>query len=667
MTIPTAPDPFVKRVDSLLCDAKYPNFDLQQRLRLHFLGTHVTLASGERLDLKKIDQIPVERILGWLPLLCKISILFKRMGVAAGNQALLLSAEVPASPASSLTDTECSAANAFGQEIETEIDGVVTIYELDALRILRMRLFAALDRCFQRDSGLLNLAIKKQVNQAVVDSTVRKELELVRSSLIQMFGYIRNYEHPDYLPGAERKASDVLQLVAALPETWKHKPESPEKRKLNQDIERLQKVLKTLHRALEKPYVLFPLLLDRIRSIPRISCTKPVDIEAIDLAASSWLDDAVASWEIQSQTLLPLLKNTTKLEKTRKALIDEAKQQVNPAIAKALQELHAFEQLPSDRQLDSLKELYQLKTTCESAGENFETFSDRMQQFTREVQDLIPANSDQLPDNETFPHYDKSPAVQLPIKVEEEINTPQYCYFRVTSSIIDSIEARCGIYQRFYHIIGQVLTPTYRRLSGIPLVDLLQWQMRSHYESAMAKHPKLIKDKLEQHQIPLDIVFGYTRQLLTAQHLQHSVEDYHHYKWANRASSIAITLDKDQDLKQAPEDVKPLLNHYMSLADVLSHFLLFRKAHKMLTRNPYQQEHPPQLEEKFYFALFGMIRNMFLSHQTDMLKEIVAPLLLGETAAHEKPLVDKVKDLLKAYSDLAKLQDKLRQQPSPTQ
>ncbi|MCE5318821.1 MAG: hypothetical protein LLG04_15850 [Parachlamydia sp.] len=671
----TASDPFIRRVDALLSDPQYPEFDIRQRLQLHFQGSHITLSDGEVIDMHKIDQIPVNRILGWLPLLTKINIIFMQKDVAEGHKALLPSVEVPSSPMPSLSDSECAEAKDFRQEIETEIDGVVTIYELDALRILRMRLFAALGKCLQRDENLLNIAIKKQSNQdQPTDSTVRKELGIVRTSLIQMFGYIRNYA-PEYLSEAAIKTKDILNIVAALPETWKHKQESSDKHKLGQCVEDIQQMLTTLHRALQKPYVLFPYLLNRIKSVPKISCPLPVDREAIDISARDWLHDAVASWEIESDTFLPLFKEINEepenrqkaqtLEESRKRLIREAKQTVNPAIARALQELPDFEQLPADRQLDGLAGLDQLKNSCESVGDDFEAFSQRMQQFTKNVKKLIQTNRGELPENAIFPHYSHDADVQLPIKVEEEIDTPQYCYFRVASAIIESIKARCSLYKRFYKLIDQVMTPTYKHLSGVPLVDLLQWQMRAHYDSVAEKLPTQQKERLEQHQVRTDLLFAHTRQLLTAQHLDSGVESFEHFEWTSRASEIA--RDAHGDLKLAPDHVKPLLNHYVGLGDVLGHFLLFRKAHQMLTRNPYQRAHAPELEEKFYCALFGMIRKMFLSQNSATLTAMMEPLLQDASIAQEKPFFAQVKDLLKAYQGLSQLQEKLRQQNPPDQ
>lgn len=674
MCISPAKDPFIQHIDALLSDERYPAFDFHQRLQLHFHGSHMHL-KDETIEMKKVDKISPQRILGWLPLLSKISLLFTRMGISAAHKALQPTAEIPNSPVPALTDSDCAEAAAFGEQIEAEIDGVVTIYELDALRILRMRLFAALDRSLQRGDDLLNIPIKKMVDQNITDSTVKNELEIVRAFLIRMFGYIQDYQYPHYLGGAEWSANEVLKMLATLPDTWKHKPESVDKHKLNEDIECLQHQLTLMQRALKKPYVLFPLLLNRIRSIPKVSCALPADKEAIDPSASSWLSDAVDSWEIQSKAFLPLLKTINsenakickkvqKLEETRKDLINEAKKSINPAISRALKELHDFEQLPTDRQLNSLGNLAQLKTTCESLGKEYEAFSQRMQQFTKGVQELIPLNQGQLPDNETFPHYDKLSRVQLPVKVEEEINTPQYCYFRLTSAIIDSIEARCKLYKRFYKIIGEVMTPIYKHLSGVPLVDLLQWQLRAHYEATREKlSNNQIKERLEMHQVRTDIIFAYTRQLLTAQHLDHDLKAFAHFEWTTRASEIA--RDAQEDLQHAPEIVKPLLQYYVGFGDVLGHFLLFRKAHKMLTRNPYQQEHPPELEEKFYCGVFGMIRSMFLSQRPEMLTEKLNSLLV-DIKEQEKSFIDPVKDLVNAYRGLSKLQDKFRQQPSPT-
>lgn len=672
-----AGDPLLLRIDSLLRE-KGRSYQFQQRLRLHFHGSNVERPNGERLDLHKVDKISDDNILKWLPLVSKMSLLFQLMGVENARQALAPSSEAPLLPLPPLSKEEPVEAAEFAREIEALTDGVVTIYELDALSILRMFLFAALGKCLQRDGKVLNASILRMVNDGeITSSTGKEELVQERASLIRMFGFIGNYEQPQYFPHSASLAGDVLNHLSAFQKTLRERPDNGDRQMLNRELDRMQQLLKPIQQALRKPYHLFPLLLSRVRSMPKVECEKPVDKEHIDVSAADWLEEAVLSWEVHSQTFLPLFQKINKgvpgsrdilrlaeeLEESRKALIKEARTTFNAAIAKSLQQLHEFEQLPSDLQRKGIARLKELIATTDQLSDDFDKFLGRLQQWSKNVKALTSSNRGQWPENETW-QFDTDPSAQMTRKIEIELNHPMHSYFRVATAIIDSIDRRSKLFNEFYGIIDRVMTSRFKTLGSVPLVDLLQWQMRTLYDTASQTLTSRDRERLEVHRNNLDQLFGQVRRLLARQHFEQAVDIMEQAAWSSRACQLAI--DANRDRNGAPESLAPLLQHYRDLGHVLNHFLIFPKGHKVLSRNPFQGKHSQALEEEFYGALYASIRGIFLSHRPQEVTQQLSVLLKAKVAPHEATFIEEARNLVEIFHGLSRLQQTLKKE-SPKQ
>lgn len=580
---------------------------INHQLRLHFQKNPV-LSDGTPLDLKRLNALPIDRSLALLPLVRRIRIAADLMGgIARVAQALYQ--DQYRSPLPLLTAQEIRQVEGLTNSVRELTDRVVTIYELDAFRVLRTFLFNSIGKCLQKDKIL-----SARVNYpGLQNQTMKSILTHCRSLLLHTFAILGSLEDPRQFSEAAKHIAKVKEYLSSFSPLLEGKKR--ELQQVSKEIESIRLYLHLFEIALSKPLIYLPQMLVRVCVLP-INASNELDKEWVSPFATDWINDSLTGWETQIESFFARTKDSAdgaQLKELSEALLSEARNGINPEVSlclKNIQEFANLSQLSFEQRQDKLNSL---EKPIQELSQRIQQFHARYLQFKEWVDKLVADSKGTL----------------HPVQAVVEADQPIYIYYRMVASIFETIETRYRFYRQFYQTIEKVIQPSsFKSLPHISLLDLLQLQMRALLPSdKMLFHAKfegllaLIREEMA----------GY-----------HASDDNIKIQAAFQAYQLQSELDSDATLKP-----------YDEVIGILKHYFLMKDAQPLFSTNPFAlNKQPPELEQQFFFELYASCRKILLSLQPESLLQLQA----------EGPHSTAVQKLINDFGNLSKIQDVLRTQ-----
>ncbi|MCE5318955.1 MAG: hypothetical protein LLG04_16530, partial [Parachlamydia sp.] len=419
----------------------------------------------------------------------KISVLMRSIGFLKTCQVL---DHVPAAPSDPKPEDQVERMNEYQAEIAEWTEGIVTCHQLNSLRALRMLLFAALDNCCRLE-----------------DVKTRENVLVLRTAFQATFLLI------DRCSSSPEKMSFILQgiaknldsLAAYRSQIIPDPKQEHRDKQLQENAERIQLILTLLLKGFRDPVHLMPILFHPLKTQPVSGANDTDLIDYVGPKVSEWLIAFHRAFCFQSGSFPKILKE--KLESKglyRKNIGDfkAAEAAYNDLVARSQtllerlcaihQELQAYQKFTPARQRESVDSLTRIKTAVERLTDQLYKFNDCNRECRDKMEKLIPLCQGKL----RFESEEGMKETDLQGWLEDEytmsIHHPVNHMSVLFSFVNSSMHNSCHTYTTAFSSLEGLLTPRFKSLPHVTVVDLLSWQLQ---ESTLT-----LLEKINRKQIP---------------------------------------------------------------------------------------------------------------------------------------------------------------------
>lgn len=626
-----APSPFEQRVDVLLSRR---GCESEVRRQLNLLPPGI-LSRVKRADQSLEDYVNAVPICDALLLLTtkqKIVALVQTIGVARAYTTLGLNPEL------------AEEGEALRKEIAAITDGVLSVYQLNAYRMLRMRFFAALARSLESDS---------------ISNVVTTEL---RNQAQSMFNLVDGQIHQEDFKATRILDNGLDKMIASF-EVCQETANRGANISLRNDLELILKILKTINRARTKPEHFLPLLLKPIQFQPVSLNTEArhfYEFSGMDRPKiKQRMNEFLSAWKVQADCFYPffeeVLKGHEKWKESKEELesIQLAFHKLFENFRVHFRQLHAvldgldnFERLPLDEQHKKGAVRETLKTSGTALSENFNRLiQDYLPLQARLVKLISPCTGHYRGPDPHFKSIDDVHSILLN-HMDSSIHFPFHYLLSLHTGVITTVLSCCQINESFHQLIEKVLDPRFCSLNGVMLVDLLDISVRMAFREWQESGEKTAEHAIPLLQVYFDAIltdmrrYYAERKKLKGRSIHDLKLDASSMTCAVEAAKSAANLRKNT---QEPNTSK-LLELYENLGDCLQHLLKKDEWPNLLLNNPLAVEKSdPSLERKFHAELLSLLRHRFLTFDPEL---VYQGYLRIEVPLDEKPLVEAVRSSL---------------------
>ncbi len=266
------------------------------------------LMGTDHITAEQMEAVPIAQAFKLLPTAQKISVLYRCIGISSTFHRLSLSQtrdhlcptaqRLPAEAL--LTDMR-----QFEDDVRALTYGIITAYPMNPYRVLRMRAFAALERCLQHESIPKNLA-KQILTTEGKHQSFKEVIQIFKEILFRIYLSFDLYMLYGSFIQIQDDILSMKDFFKGYLDVTQQLGDRGDKALLS-DIKLLLSIIGFLEKSAAHPYLYLPILLTPLENLPLI-CNKGQDIQSLDPRLCSWLFDFATSVKIQSEFMLDAIR-----------------------------------------------------------------------------------------------------------------------------------------------------------------------------------------------------------------------------------------------------------------------------------------------------------------------------------------------------------------------
>lgn len=514
-----------------------------------------SMLQRDRFDEKDLENVSREKAVGMLSCLHKISALIHLKGIQQTVTQISLQEaceELCFEPG----QEDMVASLASYQDEVLALTDEITCYSLNALRVFRMQLFAALGRCLKHEEGhpstvgainakkLNFLNILRECQKTAFDLFMALDFLLVDQSHQKA---AKNFSQRLHVNLSE--CDMVLKQLQGIPP------------RVFADYAFMLKMVSLLRKAAFHPFSYLPILLKPLESFS-VVCPMGMDVQTLHPRVESWLQDFVSSlrghYEILHDILAEQIKKHRIPDSPWKLFFNQVETFIDVAahFSGKLSTFHHNQQ-GRDQIVEMENQLIQL-------GNKYPPL---LAEFNRLVE-MSSKNKQFL----NVVHGKWNQCVQYPFSY----------YSHLCEFVLLSTKNRDYLAALFQDTINDLLPTRFKTLANTTVVDLIDFNLR-------------MREKI--HEEPLKYVL-------------HCMREYYalsEYRAWQRRSDVFDNLVHVQTLSEIQMEGSNLTTMEDSLCDLLKRAFLSRTWPKMFLRSPYADGKETERLEKPYFEAWQEI------------------------------------------------------------
>lgn len=579
---------------------------------------------------KETDPLK-EKALEELTLLQKVSVLMRSIGFKKTSQ-IIEAAQEPSQPPRSMEDLEKEMSQ-FEDEVAEWTSGIVTCPQLDSFRALRMLLFAALENCWKLEDPSARTGIGTDKIY-----TGKEALEQQRSALLSTFRLAKE------LTGSSEQMSNLQTCLAASQGFFAqyaqvvaqptHANHVIQKQQL-ESIAQIEKILELFQKALKDPIHLLPILLFPIQTQPLNGTTVTSLVHHLDPKIEEWLSAFERSFRFQSSPFLDVLKThleNKKLYKRHVAEYQEAQrayedlanrsQAILNNLTGLLKEWQAYQNQTPAKQREQTAKLERMAVAFRKQEEQLKKLNESHTSCRAAMQTVIDLCHGTFRIENAAGTMESDLPRWLAEEYEASIHYPFHHMMVLCTFVALSIHNSCSLYQETFSKLEVILSPRFRTLRHVTVVDLLSWQtlqdnldlLDAISQGKIPETEDLVQNLLvfQEH---MDAVFiEMRRYYLLRRHTRgRDLDDiFLDAQCSNKLVESNETAKQMLQQKPHPQ-VRAVLEHYTRVTNLLSGILSFERWPELFVQSPFAVEKEnPKMEEQFYSAQLSVLRRVFL-------------------------------------------------------
>lgn len=500
--------------------------------------------SQEKFSDQEMDTLSTEKIIQILPTTHKIAVLLRFSAAHPSLQHFLFRTCSQLCPAHFASEEAfVREFNQFREEVGSLTEGMITVSTLTALRVFRMRLFAAIDRTYKH--------IQREKKYAFgMFGSLAMEFKNCKKDLLIAFRLFDSDKIDYSREGVERALRCALVLFDSIWVVLKDKTDRPA---LLEDVKFVNQHLRLLQKGAAHPTSFLPVLLLPLQNV-KFMC----DAFELNPKVQNWLSDFSSTLQIHMEMLSTLFSGATKQNK--KTLKEACKKLSNLAFTctKELNALvidfSAYETLHAVDQRKQLEKLAAIVENIEKASQSLYAVRNAYSQLMDYLDRLIEVT----PSDEAV-----NPHTQYPYS----------CYLNLAYAVLETLKKGAANFMTFHETIEEVIPQGFRSFQAT-LIDLIDLRLRQEHQP----HPLLIQVLHEMRQ-----VYAPSRY--------NKVQGYAE----SRQNALLI-----KSMEPAAVSENPL---YKKIFQLLKNGLKTRSWPKLFLKSPFVDNVESQkLENKYYYA-----------------------------------------------------------------
>ncbi|MCE5319289.1 MAG: hypothetical protein LLG04_18235 [Parachlamydia sp.] len=646
--------PFHQRVQGLVTLAANETC-VRRQLWLLAPGVISRVKDAAQTAISYVQTVPINKACKHLSTRQKTVALVQSLGVAMAYT--LLGLMCPERDKPLVKDLE-----EFQKEVDALTNGVATVYQLDAFRVLRMLLFGSLGRCVTHENGnkVSSELLKNQLNQCHA-----------------IFSFINGRLENESLNDLQGMSDLVVGVDSALFAFKTYLEKSNNKGQVQKDVQRILQILQLMKKAISKPDLFLPLLMEPIQFQPLRFDADANDAASLDFygmhmaRAKEWMRDFLESWRLQSEAFYPMfeevLKGQGKWDVT-KGELNTAKDDLKKFFDKyaglldqidgMIEVLEHFEHLSPDEQQKRSGIRDALLARCKAIIQDTYKLDAEYTEIRKTFNRLI--DRFKVPYKGSDPLYRKVPNINFVMnsRFYETIHYPYHYAFALSNFVVNSIQSCCQLNAGFHDLIKRVSSTRFESLNSVSLVDLLDLELRSafwNWREQAQPHP----DDSQVHEIQEmfeSILTEMRRHLALRKNLRgRTLDDLAvDEPYIDKAIEANKRAEKLQSQTGDPK-LNKLLEIYQQLGECLSNILVKPEWPHFLKKSPFASEKcDSKLERDFHFELFSVLLRSFLNLNVDQMLQSCDSHLGKIINPDEKPFADAAKVLCGEISEIIK-------------
>lgn len=602
---------------------------LRRQLYVLNPGSLKEVLGKHHFETEEIDAVEGSKVLAILPLVHKISVAFRSVGATAATFALRLdeacNSLCPRLPQEPKLEKKALAEDIeqFRSVVRSLTDGMLTCYPLNSYRVLRMLLFASIERCiFHEKADNKHHAITFPIGNSPALSLLEM-IEYYKDALAKSFLMVDIALGVNLPSDTEDNFKYMITFFERYKDAIAH---FPEKQKTVNELTKIIEMLKILEIAIKHPCTHLPILLTPLQNLP-IAAHSGHDIQTLNPKTESWLNDFTLAFKVQSDlglaVLLKHLKDHKLHKKNQKAYevltasikeLQERTTAVTSTISLALKALQKYENLSAEDQKRKASDLSKIQVLILK----FQTELDQMdKQYASTIKHSTSIFN--LFNNIRTKEGNLLVKDFLIIRLNQAVQYPFNYYRNLSCFMLKSIDTGVRQFRSFHQNLEQVLPIQYSTLSHITLIDLIDFNLRRHYRAFKAKTQDDVDDQNavmlnNDHLLEILNVMGKFHLLSQYSSVQHISADFEN---ADHLNSLADLVKELPTLRTKIKD-PTIIDFHKKVCDLLYPVLLTRQWPKMFIKSPFSKDKEHlKLEKQFYYELYECMESRILEFKGD--------------------------------------------------
>ncbi|MCE5316273.1 MAG: hypothetical protein LLG04_02785 [Parachlamydia sp.] len=607
-----------KQMDQLATQALLQHGDeerIMNQLALFPPGTFTRTNRSQR------SIASIQEVISLLPTVDKITALVKSVGIVRTCELL------PLLPEQSRFEEHSDEIHDFLSQLHTLMDGVVDCHSLSSLRVMRMLMFAYVQK-WQRDmaqeknyplAGIRGTHVEKDCTPAQMPKSIEKVLEKIFMQLDLQTDF------SDAIPelqGSLRHAKIYCDNYLSL---WADKPDRQQRA---EEAKLMLGLLELLEKAGTHYWLYMPLLQMSI-AVATAETKRPND-RRVD----TWLQSFLTGFNNQTASVMILIKDILIKEKSfskekeafsqAEAELDKLDKVIETAVRKtnlASVELQQFSNLPPTAQHSLASQLSRIASISAEAVQHL---SDSTKQYAKCVEKMS-CLTQAMKKKWNREISNKDWANQ---NADSNMRCPWHYLRILVEAVLKDVQQSHLALSQLHDHLENLLPSKYRSLAHVSPIDMLEFELANSYHQ-WSQDPllddekkKALKNFYDQYMNLIDAMRRRYRMRDRSEHVSENEIDFDGLIRSLTNARSAVTSMKCS-----------FADRCQQAAQVLSLVCIEGNSWKSIFRNPFAgQKKDSQLEEQFFCDLTMLLRRRFLS------EEVLQPIKDLET--HRKELQD---------------------------